>query len=84
MLRVVGTASSVARVSVLLFTVVVRSMTGDCPDTMIDSSSDPIFMPTSTRAEKPSERTKSCLTSVWNPVSENAILKRPGGRFGTR
>ena len=72
MLRVVGTASRVARVSVLLLTVVV-SISGDCPVT------EPTLQPprpswvTSSRAENPTDSVTPSRISDWNPVRENAM-----------
>src|SRR5436190_12314932 len=55
LLRLVGVSSSASRVNWVAADVDVTSTTGELPDTVIDSSSDPSFSATSNLAEKRSE-----------------------------
>ena len=62
-LRLVGISSIVSRVNCVVAVVDVVSTTGEAPDTVIDSCSDPTLSCTSMRAVNPTfSRMPSCLT----------------------
>src|SRR5262249_14018814 len=84
MLRLVGTAVSVERVSVLLTTDVETSTIGDGRLPSPRSSTEPSLMVTSTRALNPTARVKLLRTSVRKPTSEYSMRYTPAGRLPIR
>ena len=72
--RPVGTASSTARLSTCCCTAVEVSTTGDCPDTVIVSSSEPTFMSPLIVAVKPLGSSMPSRLTVLKPSREKVTL----------
>ena len=84
MLRLVGTASRVERVNVLLTMEVETSTIGDCPLTSTRSSNEPTFRTKSTRALNPTASVNPLRTSVRKPEREYSMRYTPAGRLPIR
>ena len=69
LLRLVGSASSVSRVNCVVAAVDLTSTTGDAPDTVMVSASEPTCSGTSTLAVKPTVSRTPSRRTVWKPDS---------------
>src|SRR5687767_8795964 len=79
LLRLVGSASSVSRVNWVVAAVDLTSTTGDAPDTVMVSASEPTGSGTSSLAVKPTVSRTPSRRTVWKPGIEYSTVYVPIG-----